>query len=80
MSPVIQAIFERALKTFAQTLLATIGVNQLNLLSASFTNALQIAASAAVLSVLTSIVSTQIGQSGPSLATETVAPTAVAGS
>jgi flagellar biosynthesis protein FlhB len=79
MSPISKAILERALKTFAQVLVATIGADQFDLFSVSFLNALQLAASATVLSLLTSFVSVRVGQNGPSLATEKVEPTLVAG-
>jgi len=78
-NPVLNAIAERALKTFAQTLLASLGVSQANLFDVSTINALQLALSAAALSVLSSIVSVQIGKNGPSLSSEQVIPTSVAG-
>lgn len=47
---------ERALKTFAQTVLATLGVGATGLLHADWLGALDIGGMAAVLSVLTSMV------------------------
>jgi hypothetical protein len=71
------AIAERAVKTFAQTFAASIGAN--TVFAVSGIEALQIAASAAVLSIMTSIASAQFGSHGPSLAGETVNNEEVAG-
>lgn len=79
MSPVTSAVLERAIKTFLQVLVATVGVDQFDLFSVSIVNALQLAASAAVMSILTSFVSVRMGNHGPSLATEQIIPTTVAG-
>lgn len=72
------AIAERALKTFAQTFVAVVGVGSV-LHTDSTINALQVAASAAVLSVLTSLASAQFGPHGPSLASESISVDEVAG-
>lgn len=54
---------DRAIKSFAQALLLLWGADEgLNLLEIQFTQSLGVAAGAAVLSVLTSIVSAPIGE------------------
>ena len=67
------AVLERAIKTFAQTLVALFGATQFDLIHAAWVDALSIAGGAAVLSILTSIASYPIGNASPSLATETIA-------
>lgn len=64
---------ERAAKTFAQTLIALwpLGENAFGLLSIDWRQSLSVAGLAAVLSVLTSVVSSPIGPDGsPSLVGE----------
>lgn len=73
----LSAIAERAVKTFAQAFIASIGANTVFALSGL--EALQIALSAAVISVITSLASAQFGSHGPSLAGETVVNDEVAG-
>lgn len=51
------AALERALVTFASALIAAIGTNQVGLLEIDWTGAASLAGTAAVLSILTSIVS-----------------------
>lgn len=68
------AVAERAIKTFAQTLLATIGANAAGVFTASTLDAVTVAAGAALISVLTSFASASTGRTGPSLAGETTAP------
>jgi Putative lactococcus lactis phage r1t holin len=59
---------ERAVKTFAQSLVAILSAAGVGLLTAPWTTALPTAAMATVLSVLTSIASTQVGEpNSPSL-------------
>ena len=65
---------ERAVKTFAQTLLAYFGADALDVLSADWGNALSISAGAVVLSVLTSLLSLRLGHSGTASMTEAVVP------
>ena len=65
----ILATAERAIKTFAQALLALF-VTGKTILSIDWAQALAVAGTAALLSVLTSIVSGNIGNYGPSLTTE----------
>ena len=64
------AAFERAIKTVAQTLLSLwlVGDVMFNILTVDWTSALGVAAGAGVISLLTSIVSLPVGDSGsPSL-------------
>lgn len=73
----LKAAFERAVRTFAQTLLAVFGADQFfDVLHADWENALSVAAGATVLSFLTSIVASQVGGTGPSLANEVTSPPA----
>jgi hypothetical protein len=63
---------ERAVKSFAQSLLAIWGGGVFNVLSVNWGSALGIAAGAAVLSLLTSLVSLPFGPSdSPSVVRET---------
>jgi hypothetical protein len=63
-----KSTLERALKSFAQALLAILGVNQVGVLDVDWMAALSTAAMAGVLSVLTSMASAKIGTSDdPSL-------------
>lgn len=48
-------VFVRAMRTFAQTALAALGVGQTNLFSADIKNILALATSAAVLSILMAV-------------------------
>ena len=67
-----QAAAERALKTFAQTLVALFAAGT-TILNIDWTQALAVAGTAALLSVLTSIASNGFGRyQGPSLADETI--------
>lgn len=67
----LKATAERAIKTFVQTLLALIGTDAAGVLAVDLGASVQVALSAALLSVLTSFGSSSFGQSGPSLAGET---------
>jgi hypothetical protein len=71
----LTAVLERAIKTFAQTLLATIGADSVGVLNATTLDAAKVAAGATLLSVLTSFASSTTGNAGPSLAGETTATT-----
>jgi hypothetical protein len=75
----LSAIMERAIKTFAQTFVAAVGANAMGVFNSSSLDALKISASAAVLSIMTSIASAQFGAHGPSLASEVVVNDEVAG-
>ncbi len=68
---------ERAVKTFAQTLLAYFGAGALDVLSADWGEALSVAAGAVVLSVLTSLLSVKFGHSGTASLTTAVEPAGV---
>ena len=70
---VLDAI-ERAVKTFAQTLLALWGVDALDLREAAVGDSLWIALGAVVLSFLTSLLSLKLGSSGTASATDAVVP------
>lgn len=73
----ILAALERAVKTAAQALLALwLSDQAFDITNVSLQHSFGVAATAAVLSLLTSIVSAGAGNSGPSLATEQVAPPA----
>lgn len=65
---------ERAIKTFAQTLLAYFGASALDVLNADWGNALSVAAGAVVLSALTSLLSVKFGNSGTASLTTAVEP------
>jgi hypothetical protein len=67
----LKATAERAIKTFVQTLLALVGTDAAGILSVDLNASLQVAASAAFISVLTSFGSSSFGSTGPSLAGET---------
>ena len=70
-----KASAERALKTFIQVLLAGLGTAQVGVLDLAWEQSLSLAASAAVLSLLTSLGSANFGKSvGPSLVGETTLP------
>jgi hypothetical protein len=65
---------ERAAKTFAQTLLAYFGASALDVLHADWGNGLSVAAGAVVLSLLSSVVSLNLGNSGTASMTKAVEP------
>lgn len=66
---------ERAIKTFAQALVALIGTSAMSIIELDWTQMLGISATAAVVSVLTSIASANFGPNpGPSLTDETIEP------
>lgn len=67
-----KSLLERALKTFAQTFVAAIGIGATDLLSIGWIQALSVAGFATLLSVLTSIGSAPWGDPAtPSLVKET---------
>lgn len=67
------AAAERAVKTFAQALLALIGTDLVAVTDLDWPQMLSVAGTAAVVSVLTSVVSSGLGpNAGPSLTTEKV--------
>lgn len=66
---------ERAVKTFAQAFVALIGTQAVGILDVDWVQILSVSALAAVVSVLTSVASAEVGKSrGPSLAGETLVP------
>jgi hypothetical protein len=65
-----KASAERAIKTFAQTLVALVGTDAADVLTINITDAVQASVVAAVLSVLTSLASSTRGNPGPSLSNE----------
>lgn len=69
------AAAERAIKTFAQALIALIGTQMVNIVDLDWPQMLGASATAALISVLTSLVSANFGPNpGPSLADETIEP------
>jgi hypothetical protein len=67
---------ERAIKTFAQTMIAFFGADVFDVLQADWGNALPVAAGSVVLSLLTSLLSLKLGNSGTASATDAVVPEA----
>lgn len=65
-----KASAERAVKTFAQTLVALVGTDAADVLTINIADAVQASVVAAVLSVLTSLASSTRGNPGPSLSNE----------
>ena len=66
---------ERAVKTFAQTLIALIGTGAVGIMDLDWAQMLSVSATATLLSILTSIASSNFGaHPGPSLADETIEP------
>ena len=61
-------VLVRAIRTWAQTAIAAIGVGQTNLFTADLKNTLALASSAAVLSILMSIDRTAAAPTGETLA------------
>jgi hypothetical protein len=69
------AAAERAIKTFAQSLLALIGTGAVGIMDLDWLQMLGISVTATLISVLTSVVSANFGSNpGPSLADETIEP------
>lgn len=69
-----KATGERAIKTFAQTLIALIGTTAVTIVDLDWLQMLGVSLTATLLSVLTSIASANFGTTGPSLADETIEP------
>lgn len=65
---------ERAVKTFAQSLLALIGAGLVNVVLLDWTDMLGISATAALVSVLTSFVSLPVGDNGTASVVSAEAP------
>lgn len=65
-----KATGERALRTFAQALAALIGAGAVSVIDIDWAASIGIAATAALLSVLTSIGAAEVGAAGPSFGLE----------
>lgn len=72
------ASMERAIKTFAQAVLAVVGVAGLTPADVNWQEVLLGGALGALASLLTSIASAPVGNAGPSLAAEVLSPPAPA--
>lgn len=70
----LTAAIERAIKTLCQTAVALVSVAGLGFLDVDWAQIGSVAGLAAVVSILTSIASNQIGPVGPSLANEIAIP------
>lgn len=68
------AVGERAVKTFAQTLAATLGAGAFDVLTVPWQDAVSMSAGAAVVSVLMSIASAGMTGGGPSATNSEVVP------
>ena len=69
----LKAATERALATFAQTMIGLLSVDGMDLTSVPWQAYLSAAGLATLLSYLKSIVANNVGPAGPSLANETIA-------
>ena len=65
-----QAAGERAIRTFAQALAALIGANAVSIIDIDWAASVGVAATAALLSVLTSLAASGVGEPGPSFGPE----------
>lgn len=65
-----KASAERCVKTFAQTLVALLGTNAVDVTNVELVDSFKAAAVAAALSIATSVASVAKGNPGPSLTTE----------
>lgn len=72
------ASIERAIKTFAQSIVAVIGVAGVTPADVDWKQLLAVGGIAAGVSLLTSIVSAPVNNTGPSLASEVLSPPAPA--
>lgn len=72
-----KAAAERAIKTLAQSLIAILAVGQTTVLTVDWQAALAVAATATLLSVLSSVASAGMGNTGPSLVNEATLPPVV---
>ena len=66
----LEDLAERAIKTFAQTFLALVGSDMAGIFTIATVDTLKVSLGAAVLSVLSSIASTQVGDSKSASATK----------
>lgn len=65
-----KAAAERAIRTVAQTAIAVIGVDMVNVINLDWPYIAGVSATAGVLSILTSLVAAPVGEPGPSFGTE----------
>lgn len=73
-APFWKAAFERAIRTFAQTAAALVAVDvAVSVIDVDWPYVAGVSATAAVLSILTSIAADKVGQPGPSFGQETEA-------
>jgi hypothetical protein len=63
----LAAVAERAIKTFAQTFLAVTGADVAGIFTIAVVDNLKVSLAAAILSVLSSIASSKVGDTTPSL-------------
>lgn len=70
----VQDLAERAIKSGAQSAVVFLGADKLNLLTVDWQTALGLSGGAALLSVLTSLASLKIGNSGTASLTTAVEP------
>ena len=73
-SQFVQDAVERAVKTFAQAVLAFFGAGALDIVSADWGEALSLGVGGAVLSLLTSVASYKAGNTGTASLTHAVEP------
>lgn len=72
------AALERAVKTFAQSVLAVVGIAGVTPADIDWKQALAVGGLGALASLLTSVVSAPVGNAGPSMASEVLSPPAPA--
>ena len=65
-----KAAVERAIRTVAQTAVALIGVDLVNVINRDWPYIAGVSATAGVLSILTSVAASHVGAPGPSFGTE----------
>lgn len=70
----IKDALERAIKTFCQALLAVLTMDGANVVSLDWGQALSLGGTAALVSVLTSVISAGIGSTGTASLTKAVVP------
>jgi hypothetical protein len=63
----LAAVSERALKTFAQTFIALVGADTAGIFTVAVVDNLKVSLGAAILSVLSSLASSKVGDTTPSL-------------
>jgi hypothetical protein len=63
----LAAVSERAIKTFAQTFIALVGADTAGIFTVAVVDNLKVSLAAAILSVLSSLASSKVGDTTPSL-------------